>query len=87
MRLRILLAALVVCLFTAAIYWSNLLRSPDASLFFARRVPARGPGLISEGPALGEIAPGFELNSVQGKSHRLSDYRGRPVVLALGSYT
>lgn len=30
----------------------------------------------------GEPAPDFELQDVQGRSVRLSDYRGRPVVLA-----
>ncbi len=30
----------------------------------------------------GELAPDFELKDVEGKSVRLSDFRGRPVVLA-----
>ena len=30
----------------------------------------------------GELAPDFELEDVQGKKVRLSDFRGRPVVLA-----
>ena len=30
----------------------------------------------------GELAPDFELNDVQGKRLRLSDFRGKPVVLA-----
>jgi peroxiredoxin Q/BCP len=29
----------------------------------------------------GEPAPDFELNDVQGKQIRLSDFRGKPVVL------
>ncbi len=32
--------------------------------------------------ASGDIAPDFELKDVQGKTVRLSDYRGKPVVLA-----
>ena len=30
----------------------------------------------------GELAPDFELQDVQGNSVHLSDYRGRPIVLA-----
>jgi peroxiredoxin len=30
----------------------------------------------------GEIAPDFELNDVEGNRRYLSDFRGRPVVLA-----
>lgn len=31
--------------------------------------------------APGELAPDFELDDVQGNRHRLSDFRGKPVVL------
>jgi peroxiredoxin len=31
----------------------------------------------------GELAPDFELNDVWGNSVRLSDFRGKPVVLSL----
>lgn len=31
--------------------------------------------------ALGDLAPDFELKDVQGKLIRLSDFRGKPVVL------
>jgi peroxiredoxin len=30
----------------------------------------------------GELAPDFELKDVEGKQRRLSDFRGRPVLLA-----
>jgi peroxiredoxin len=30
----------------------------------------------------GELAPDFELKDVQGHSTRLSDFRGKPVVVA-----
>jgi peroxiredoxin len=30
----------------------------------------------------GELAPDFELNDVDGKTIRLSNFRGRPVVLS-----
>ena len=30
----------------------------------------------------GELAPDFELDDVQGNRHHLSDFRGKPVVLA-----
>lgn len=31
----------------------------------------------------GELAPDFQLKDVQGNSVRLSDFRGKPVVLSL----
>jgi peroxiredoxin len=30
----------------------------------------------------GEPAPDFELDDVQGNRHRLSDFRGKPIVLS-----
>ncbi len=30
----------------------------------------------------GELAPDFELDDVRGKRYRLSDFRGRPVLLS-----
>jgi len=44
-------------------------------------------------PAVGNTAPDFEIERLStegertGKRERLSDYRGRPVALAFGSYT
>ena len=32
-------------------------------------------------PQIGELAPDFELLDQEGKTHKLSDYRGKPVVL------
>ena len=32
-------------------------------------------------PAIGEMAPDFELSSDEGKKVRLSDYRGKKVIL------
>ncbi len=39
------------------------------------------------GIAAGQLAPDFELNRVGGGSLRLSDLRGRPVLLHFGSFT
>ena len=33
-------------------------------------------------PAVGDMAPDFELKASDGNTHRLSDYRGQPVVIA-----
>ena len=35
----------------------------------------------------GDLAPDFELPSLTGGSVRLSDYRGKPVAIAFGSFT
>src|SRR5438067_1205699 len=40
-----------------------------------------------DGPAIGQPAPEFELADLDGNLVRLSDLRGRPVVLEFGSYT
>ncbi len=40
-----------------------------------------------EGIGLGEEAPDFELESTEGERVRLSELRGRPVVLRFGSFT
>lgn len=41
----------------------------------------------AEGILPGEIAPDFELPKVGGGTLRLSDLRGKPVILHFGSYT
>jgi len=37
------------------------------------------------GPVIGERAPEFELTDLDGRSHRLSEYQGRPVLLTFHS--
>lgn len=45
-------------------------------------------GQFTSGPALGEEAPDFSLPTYDGaKRYRLSEMRGRPVVLIFGSFT
>ena len=48
-----------------------------AALFLARASAARGAAL-----EVGDVAPDFTLPDEHGTLHRLSDYRGRRVVLA-----
>jgi len=43
--------------------------------------------LTKRGIAPGELAPDFELAHVEGGSLRLSDLRGKPVLLHFGSYS
>jgi hypothetical protein len=42
---------------------------------------------LTEAPTLGTEAPDFELPDLEGRHHRLRDFRGRPVVIEFGSYT
>jgi hypothetical protein len=43
--------------------------------------------LTREGIAPGEVAPDFELPGVEVETVRLSNLRGRPVLLHFGSYS
>lgn len=42
---------------------------------------------LGDGPQLAAVAPLFELPDLEGRHHRLADWRGRPVVIEFGSYT
>jgi peroxiredoxin len=42
---------------------------------------------LRNAPQLGQPAPDFELPALDGTPHRLSQYRGRTVVIEFGSYT
>lgn len=43
--------------------------------------------IAGDGIAPGELAPDFELSRADGGTIRLSDLRGRPVLLHFGSFT
>ena len=45
-----------------------------------------GERRLTEAPALGTEVPGLELPDLEGRHHRLRDYRGHPVVIEFGSY-
>ncbi len=42
---------------------------------------------LADGPRTGEMAPDFELTDLDGTTVRLSNLRGRPVVIEFGSYS
>jgi peroxiredoxin len=42
---------------------------------------------LSAAPQLGAVAPNFELPDLEGRHHRLADWRGQPIVIEFGSYT
>ena len=44
--------------------------------------PPQAPAQYSADLKVGDMAPEFELPGSDGKVHKLSDYRGTPVVLA-----
>jgi thiol-disulfide isomerase/thioredoxin len=43
--------------------------------------PSTGQADLGVGPAAGMLAPDFEISSFDGKRHRLSDFRGKPVYI------
>jgi len=56
---------------------------------FRTKILVEDIGRTIEGKGIcpGELAPDFELPQVGGGSLRLSEFRGRPVVLHFGSYS
>ena len=42
---------------------------------------------LRDAPQLGAPAPNFELPDLEGRHHRLADWRRKPVVIEFGSYT
>ena len=64
-----------------------MLQNGQAAGFFALPVQNPREGFTPPGPDLGSFAPDFDLVDLKGRRVRLSDFRGKPVVLALGSYT
>lgn len=44
-------------------------------------------GFLRDAPQLGRLAPNFELPDLEGRHHRLADWRGQPVVIEFGCYT
>jgi hypothetical protein len=87
LRIRVLLTILLASLLSACSYWSAAVKSGDAAYMLGIRAPVNAVEFTPPGPTVGELAPDFELQDIQGNVVKLSDYRGRPVVLALGSYT
>ena len=59
-------------------------RPKGTLLFFWLAILAFLPAILAaqeQTPATGGLAPDFELNSIDGKPHKLSDFRGKIVVL------
>lgn len=68
----------------------NMVMTHDDYNYAAYRFDMEGPELECwqrSAPALGQLAPDFDLESIDGTPLRLSDLRGRAVVLEFGSYT
>ena len=61
----------------AIVAWALAIRDDDGDAGAGGRPPATG----SETPIAGEPAPDFELPTLDGGSVRLSEFRGRPVVI------
>lgn len=60
-----------------------LLATSCAKLDFWRR--AESPAIMTEGPRVGTIAPDIEGEDFEGKHFKLSDYRGKVVVVSFWS--
>ncbi len=92
-----LLAALLYAAFVGVVYW-KMTRPPLEFAQFWAHTPALAQKVVPFRPMwararggrleVGDQAPDFELeyHDHSGKM-KLSDFRGRPVVLAFGSYT
>jgi cytochrome c biogenesis protein CcmG/thiol:disulfide interchange protein DsbE len=70
--------AVVVVLAIGAVTWVVVAGNDDGDGSSAAVVPH---GLKAGGPRAGDVAPDFTLQTLDGKTVSLSDYRGKPVVL------
>ena len=83
---RVLYPALAIAAIVAVIWWLEN-RDDDATSssgqeFGVRDLPAEMiPAGASVSPQVGDLAPNFELESLDGDEVFLSDFRGQPVVL------
>jgi cytochrome c biogenesis protein CcmG/thiol:disulfide interchange protein DsbE len=69
--------AAVVVLLVGAITWVAVASSHDD----ASKATVVPVAVRDGGPRVGDVAPDFTLTTLDGKTVRLADYRGRPVVL------
>lgn len=58
------------------------MKQPFPLILAACALAVCAPAALAAGPQVGQPAPDFRLPDQAGKMHRLSDYRGRTVVLA-----
>jgi peroxiredoxin len=55
-------------------------------LIVAAVIVTMAVGVVVGGPAIGEKAPAFSVTDINGKTHALSDYKGKLVVLEWTNY-
>lgn len=75
LAMGVALLAVSVCL--VALLWHNADKPERAAASEGERLNA----VTASAPAQGRVAPDFQLYDYQGRLHKLSDYRGKPVVL------
>jgi thiol-disulfide isomerase/thioredoxin len=85
-RLLVLGAALAIAMLTLAVLLPNITgdRSEPGEIKPAAMLdPPRSPGqdALQVGARPAALAPDFEISAADGSTHRLSDFRGKPVLL------
>ena len=78
---RLVIAIVIVLPLIAAISYFALPRESDPTVRAAKIVDAPGAQGRTLGLRPGELAPNFEVSTHDGRRIRLSDFRGRPVLI------
>ncbi len=79
---RTLIAAVGVVVAVAAALWLTLLRTtPEAEGGVVELPPELVVDGRQVGSRIGDLAPDFELQTLEGDDFRLSDYRGQPILI------
>src|SRR5262249_29835727 len=79
-RMRIRKHCLLIAIFVSAIVGCSKLKTTTAQAP-APIAPATSPAILTVGLQVGNLAPEIEGEDIDGKNFKLSDYRGKVVLL------